>query len=497
MKRHFPLLAATVATLFSVGGSLFAQDASKVEPFETPVVSKDADFAERQLAFALNTFRRAVETESANANTLVAPFGAYRVLGALSLGSAGQTKTEIDAALFRSDSDDADWKKAVADANAALTEAPETTLVGGLWTAPGFKLKKEFAADLKKFSGQKAESLDFAQESALKEVNAWFSENTNGRIPSLLDSLAPETRLLLADATTFDGRWKHAFDPKETRNRAFDAIDGEEVDFPSMSKTAKFAYYDADDFQYLEAPYDGDRFSLVVVLPNDYASYAKVERELTPAKLLECRAEAKEALVVFRFPKFTVRRSVDLASTLQKIGVVSAFALDADLTPIAGDANLRLDQAKQGAFLAVDETGTVAAAATAASAAPKAVPDANFYADRPFFYMIRHNDSGAVLFAGRFVSPQQAEATETAEIAEEETDEPEVAEEIADEETDEPEVAEEVAEEETDEPEVAEEVADEETDEPEVAEEVADEPSSDAKTKPAPPKATPASGSLR
>ncbi len=441
MKRHFPLLAATVATLFSVGGSLFAQDAPKVEPFETPVVLKNADFSERQLAFALNTFRRAVETESANANTLVAPFGAYRVLGALSLGSAGQTKTEIDAALFRSDSDDADWKAAVADANAALTEAPETTLVGGLWIAPDLKLKKEFAADLQKFSGQKAEPLDFAQDQAVKEINAWFSANTNERIPNLLDSVASETRLLLADATTFDGRWKRAFDPKATQNRAFNNIDGAKVDFPSMSKTAKFAYYDADDFQYLEAPYDGDRFSLVVVLPNNYASYAKVERDLTPAKLLECRAEAKETLVDFRFPKFTVRRSVDLAATLQKAGVVSAFGLDADLTPIAGDANLRLGQAKQGAFLAVDEAGTVAAAATAVTAAPKTVPQAKFYADRPFFYMIRHNASGAVLFAGRFVSPQQAETAETAAVA--------------------------------------------------------DEPDSDAKAKHAPPKATPASGSLR
>ncbi|MBQ9800808.1 MAG: hypothetical protein IJO40_12850 [Thermoguttaceae bacterium] len=186
---------------------------------------------------------------------------------------------------------------------------------------------------------------------------------------------------------------------------------------------------------------DGDRFSLVVVLPNNYASYAKVERDLTPAKLRECRAKAKETLVDFRFPKFTVRRSVDLTATLQKAGVVSAFGLDADLTPIAGDANLRLGQAKQGAFLAVDEAGTVAAAATAVTAAPKTVPQAKFYADRPFFYMIRHNASGAVLFAGRFVSPQQAETAETAEVA--------------------------------------------------------DEPDSDAKAKHAPPQATPVSGSLR
>ncbi|MBR2005295.1 MAG: hypothetical protein IJ991_14080 [Thermoguttaceae bacterium] len=440
MKRHFSLLATTVATLFAVGGNLFAKDEPETDQFAKPVLSKDADFEERQLAFALTTFHRALENESTQANTLVAPFGVYRVLGALSLGSAGQTKTEIDAALFRDDLDADAWKKDVADAAAALSQAPEVKLAGGLWAAPHVKLAKEFQADLRDLTGQNASTFDFSQADACAKINSWFSRNTSGRVSNLLDSVHAKTSLLIADATTFDGKWKNAFDPKETSKRPFVGLDGSETEFPLMSKTADFKYCQAKDFQYLEAPYADDRFSLVVVLPNDYESYAKIERSLTPAQLLDCRQKAKSVLVDFSFPKFTIERSVNLVKTLRSSGVVDAFGLDADFSRFAGDVNLTVDQAKQGSFFAVDEAGTTAAAATAVTAVPKAAPT-QFSADRPFFYLIRHNKTGIVLFAGRFVKPVEdgglaaPSDQETVEEGDKETDEETVEE--GDKETDE------------------------------------------------------------
>ena len=54
-------------------------------------------------------------------------------------------------------------------------------------------------------------------------------------------------------------------------------------------------------------------------------------------------------------------------------------------------------------FVAVDETGTEAAAATGVIMAPRPAPrrPVHFRADHPFFYVIRDNRSGALLFMGR------------------------------------------------------------------------------------------------
>ena len=60
------------------------------------------------------------------------------------------------------------------------------------------------------------------------------------------------------------------------------------------------------------------------------------------------------------------------------------------------------------AFVAVDEEGTEAAAATVmvmrGSAMPRE-PELAFRADHPFLFLIRHVPTGAVLFMGRVADP--------------------------------------------------------------------------------------------
>ncbi|OGO09734.1 MAG: hypothetical protein A3K46_02605 [Chloroflexi bacterium RBG_13_60_9] len=58
------------------------------------------------------------------------------------------------------------------------------------------------------------------------------------------------------------------------------------------------------------------------------------------------------------------------------------------------------------AFVAVDESGTEAAAATAGTM-PASLPSSRmeFIADHPFFFLIRDNPTGTILFLGRVMNP--------------------------------------------------------------------------------------------
>ena len=61
------------------------------------------------------------------------------------------------------------------------------------------------------------------------------------------------------------------------------------------------------------------------------------------------------------------------------------------------------------AFVSVDEKGTEAAAATALPAVGAAIVEQGpipFTADHPFLFLIRHRESGCVLFMGRLVDPR-------------------------------------------------------------------------------------------
>jgi serpin B len=107
-------------------------------------------------------------------------------------------------------------------------------------------------------------------------------------------------------------------------------------------------------------------------------------------------------------PKFTFRTQSALRPALSALGMPTAFSPDqADFSGMAKADKLRIADVLHEAFIAVDEDGTEAAAATAvifeATSAPSKTID--LVIDRPFFFAIRDDATGAILFFGRVVDP--------------------------------------------------------------------------------------------
>ncbi|MFA9447028.1 serpin family protein [Egicoccus sp. AB-alg6-2] len=70
-------------------------------------------------------------------------------------------------------------------------------------------------------------------------------------------------------------------------------------------------------------------------------------------------------------------------------------------------SGITLEDAIHAADIAVDEQGTVAAAATALLFEDSGPPEpvVTVRADQPFLYLIRHKPTSAVLFVGRVLDP--------------------------------------------------------------------------------------------
>ena len=66
-----------------------------------------------------------------------------------------------------------------------------------------------------------------------------------------------------------------------------------------------------------------------------------------------------------------------------------------------------MDDVYHKAFVAVDEEGTEAAAATAVVMRLTSAPaeQVEMRVDRPFLFLIRDNETGAILFLGHVVNP--------------------------------------------------------------------------------------------
>jgi serpin B len=101
--------------------------------------------------------------------------------------------------------------------------------------------------------------------------------------------------------------------------------------------------------------------------------------------------------------------ATQLKKPLEEVGIKLAFDQGkADFRGMSAGGGLYIQDAYHDVFVRVDETGTEAAAATAAvaHAAGLNLNQTRFIADHPFLFVIRHRASGALVFLGRVVAPE-------------------------------------------------------------------------------------------
>jgi serpin B len=173
-----------------------------------------------------------------------------------------------------------------------------------------------------------------------------------------------------------------------------------------MHKEGTYRYLVSGDYRALEIPYKGNSISMLFILP-DTGKMEAVESGLSSDFLSGLTGSMQQTMVNVAIPKFKfTTSSTSLSQVLMSMGMTSAFSDAADFSGIDGTHSLQISDAIHKAFVAVDERGTEAAAATVIIMRAGAVLVSNFFtANRPFIFLIRDNTTGAVLFMGKVVRP--------------------------------------------------------------------------------------------
>jgi len=247
-------------------------------------------------------------------------------------------------------------------------------------------------------------------EAARGVINAWTSEQTRERIPEIVPSgvLDAETLLVLVNALYLKAAWADPFREAATADADFHLVDGSVVRVPTMLGYVGALVGAGEGWQSARLPYLGGRLAMTVVLP-DPGKLAAVEAVVAEhgwATLLDAGGHERLEL---RLPRFTVRTSSRLGELLAALGMPTAFTDDADFSGFTTDDPLKISEVLHEAFVAVDEEGTEAAAATAvvmqrAGAIP--APPVPFVVDRPFLFAVHEIETGTPLFLGRVTDPR-------------------------------------------------------------------------------------------
>ena len=364
-------------------------------------------------AFALDLYR---ELRDLPGNLFLSPYNISLCLAMAYAGARGETQREMAEALRFSLSQDllhptfSALDRGLRDraARAGITLAT----ANAFWGQEGWPFRASYKDLLAELYRAELFGVPFATnpEGSRGEINAWMSDQTRGKIPEILSSgsLNELTRFVLTSAIYFYSTWKYQFDPALTRDRDFYLLDGSVVQVPMMQSeeiTVAYGdgYVDGIVYEAIELPYTCGAFSMVLLVP-ERGKFREFEEALTAETLTAALSGLYSVDLLVVMPKFTFRSKFSLAEALAKLGMPSAFSLQADFSGMEETGTLFIGDVVHEAFIAVDEEGTEAAAATAipfVGSAPWEI-----VVDRPFVFLIRNRGTGTILFLGRVVDPR-------------------------------------------------------------------------------------------
>ena len=408
MTRRLPLLV--------LGLAVAACDASGPEaiPDPTPItltpLAKDLVVQSNQ--FGVDLFAQTAAEE--DDNLMLSPLSASVALTMLLNGTDGETYAQIRDMLGYAESADlaeinASYQS-LSDQLLAADPKVQFTLANAVFSRQGFPFRDSFLHSMRDGFGARVEALDFTSPSALSTINGWASDNTNGRVPRVLNELSPDLVMLLMNALYFKGDWTEQFEEANTASADFHLAGGETVQVPTMNGTIPALTASGDGYTALELPYGRRNFSMVVLLPDanapgGLAEFAGVLRDgLWADATAQLDAQSQWREVAVRLPRFRFSYETLLNSHLQALGMRDAFTGAADLSRMSDNARLLVSFVKQNTFVEVNEEGTEAAAVTTVgvevtSAGP------SFAADRPFVFAIRERTTNTLLFIGQVTHP--------------------------------------------------------------------------------------------
>jgi len=378
---------------------------------------------------------------TADENLCISPYSIETALAMTFAGADGDTRTEMarvlhlgsDPGAFASFSALQHSLEEMSAKTAELvkqskkfggpTEPITLNIANRLFAQKGYAFREAFLSLVKQNFGGAFEPIDFVANpvAATQHINKWVADQTRDRIRDLIPrgALDKTTRLVLANALYLKAPWANEFSENATQPEPFHVHGSASVDVPMMRKTDKhFGYAKRDGYTAVSLPYAGDDLQFVVLLPDDVNGLHALESKLTADILAAC-AKLERRDVDLRLPKFKLEPpTMALAEKFEALGMKTAF----DQPP--GSANfdkmaprtprdyLYISQIFHKTFIAVDEKGTEAAAATAvAMLAGTALrspppPPIEVKIDRPFIYAIQHVPSGVCLFLGRVTDPR-------------------------------------------------------------------------------------------
>ena len=230
--RTPPRVTTTKTTTTGPGGTVVATgaEARSAVGRATVPASGAAPATAAIASLGVDLYKR-IAAGAPGENVVFSPLSVHSALAMVRNGAAGETRAQMDRVLRAGDGDTLDVALNALDTALVAHNGPvESGQTKGeiglrtsnaLWAQDGFVLYAAFLDVLARHYGAGVNVVDFihAAEAARTRINAYVSEKTNARIPTVLPegSVNQDTRFVLTNTVWFKAPWAVTFRSASTQ----------------------------------------------------------------------------------------------------------------------------------------------------------------------------------------------------------------------------------------------------------------------------------------
>jgi serpin B len=387
----------------SVQNPVYAASDEEAESVDKALVTANS-------GFAFNLFRELVSEDSGN--VFISPLSVSMALAMAYNGAEGTTEDAMSNTLnFGGMSmEKVNQEFSVLIQSLGNVDQSVDLLIGNsVW------IRQEFGPNVNASFLQRVQSSydgevftrDFSSSQTVNDINNWIDTKTNGNIRDAISKLDPQLAMLLINAIYFKGEWVTSFNKNETTEQDFYVSLGNATQVDMMQTSGQFEYYSDENCEVARLAYGRDKGAMYIFLPNQNMSLDSfinyMNQTVNDKYISELQSVSN---LVVELPKFKVEYNANLNEALTKLGMGTAFEGTANFDGIA--PSLFISSVQHNAVIEVNEEGTEAAGATSVfmsfgiSHGPTPI---FFIVNRPFFFEIRDDRSGSILFMGKILNP--------------------------------------------------------------------------------------------
>ena len=340
-------------------------------------------------------------------NYMFSPLSIKLAFAMAANGASGETKSQIENALGIEDLDafNESTKALIEKYNNA--EILKLNVANSIWinsSRTSQRFSTGYSDKLNFFYS--ADSFERDGKDIVKDVNGWVNDKTNGKIDRIIQS--DNFWSMLINAVYFKGAWQNEFSENATKTDIFTDYSGEEITTDFMNRTGYYRYVNNGENEIICLPYKNGYFDEEkgdnIFYDLDIAMYL-VKGNFSEITLNEFAENASSNYISLSMPKFKFEYAASLKDSMQNLGIDFAFdAEKADFSGMFDGGNMFITDALHKTYINVNEKGTEAAAVTAIMMAGSSLPPEPIEVkyNEPFTFVIRDNDSGEILFLGRY-----------------------------------------------------------------------------------------------